>query len=262
MECKCLARFVRGITGLLLALTSLTATSAQTALPEGFAYLRDIDPSIRQDIRYAGPHNFIGRPIAGYTAAECVLTKQTAHALSQVQSDAARRGLTLIVWDCYRPERAVKQFVSWTEASGDVRMKAEFYPLVDKARLIALGYIAARSAHSRGRAVDLGLAPLSLAAPPPWRDTEPLLPCTAPKGARFEDGAVDLGTGFDCFDPHAHFRARNVTETARANRVLLREAMARGGFEAYDSEWWHFGLVHQPSPDRSFDFSILPRASP
>ncbi|MGB7222251.1 MAG: peptidase M15, partial [Bradyrhizobium sp.] len=44
---------------------------AGSALPKGFVYLRDIDPAIVQDIRYAGYHNFVGRPIRGYLAPEC-----------------------------------------------------------------------------------------------------------------------------------------------------------------------------------------------
>jgi zinc D-Ala-D-Ala dipeptidase len=58
---------------------------AGPALPEGFVYLRDIDPTIVQDIRYAGSHNFVGRPIRGYLAAECnVVSKKSATVIGKL----------------------------------------------------------------------------------------------------------------------------------------------------------------------------------
>ena len=240
-----------------LSCVAFVPALAVESLPQGFAYLRDIDATVRQDMRYAGAHNFIGRPIAGYSAPECVLTERAARALAEVQAALAPRGYALIVWDCYRPVRAVTEFVRWTQEP-DARMKVEFYPRADKTRLVALGYIAARSTHSGGSAVDIGLVPLSLTAPPSWSGA-PLVPCTAPKGVRFNDGAVDLGTGFDCFDERAHFGQAGIGAPARANRVLLRDAMVRYGFVPYDREWWHFRLADQPFPGRAFDFPIPPR---
>lgn len=235
------------------------AAAAQSRLPAGFVYLRDVARTIRQDIRYAGPHNFIGRTIDGYDAPECVLTSEAAHALVRVQNSLRRSGLALIVWDCYRPARAVADFLRWTN-DADARMKVEFYPDTEKNKLVALGYIAARSTHSRGSTVDLGLVPLSLAAaPPPWSGKGPLAPCTAGKGDRTEDGTVDLGTGFDCFDARAHFAFQDIGAAARANRTLLRSAMVRQGFVPYDREWWHFRLAREPYPNRVFDFPIPPR---
>ncbi len=243
----------------LLALTSLAAAQAANGgLPVGFVYLRDLAPTIRQDIRYAGMHNFIGRPVEGYEAPECVLTAAAAQALVRVQNALARSGLALIVWDCYRPARAVADFLRWM-SDADSRMKVEFYPETEKGQLVALGYIAARSTHSRGSTVDLGLVPAGLAAPPPWNGNVPLTPCTGPKGDRTEDGTVDLGTGFDCFDARAHFAFQDIGAAARANRAILRDAMVRQGFVPYDREWWHFRLAHEPYPNRVFDFPIPPR---
>jgi D-alanyl-D-alanine dipeptidase len=237
------------------------AAAAEPGLPDGFVYLRDVDPSIRQDIRYAGSHNFLGRPADGYGAAECVLTDAAAQAIRRVQAGLGLRGHALIVWDCYRPARAVADFVRWM-GDPDSRMKGEFYPRTSKTQLVALGYIAARSGHSSGSTVDLGLIPLGRASEPArWTGRGPLKPCTAPKGERFDDGAVDLGTGFDCFDELAHFGSLAVAPTAKANRALLRETMVAAGFAPYDREWWHFRLVDEPFPDRVFDFSIPPRRS-
>ena len=130
--------------------------------------MRDVDPTIIQDIRYAGSHNFVGRPIRGYLAAECILSAAAANALKSLQGMLAEKKLSLIVWDCYRPKRAVADFLQWSRDPAHAEMKAEFYPRTAKASLFALGYIAIRSAHSRGSAVDLGIVPSDiLSAPPP-----------------------------------------------------------------------------------------------
>jgi D-alanyl-D-alanine dipeptidase len=145
--------------GLSILLLLLLLTRAPAAgLPAGFVYLRDIDPGIPQDMRYAGGHNFVGRPIAGYDAAECVLTERAARALVVVQKALAEKQLSLLVWDCYRPARAVADFWRWSQDAADDRMRAEFYPRIDKGKLFALAYIARRSGHSRGSTVDLGIA--------------------------------------------------------------------------------------------------------
>src|ERR1700692_4351013 len=136
-------------------------------LPKGFVYLRDTDPTIVQDIRYAGSHNFVGRPIAGYRAAECILSDRAATALKTVQRMLAEKKLSLIVWDCYRPKRAGDDFWQWSKDPAHAEMKAEFYPRTDKQRLFALGYLATRSPHSRGSTVDLGLVPISFSLSPP-----------------------------------------------------------------------------------------------
>src|ERR1700743_730127 len=188
------------IRGLVLMMTMLASPAlAGSALPRGFVYLRDIDPTIVQDIRYAGSHNFVGRPIKGYRAAECILTERAATALKTVQEMLAEKKLSLIVWDCYRPKRAVDDFLQWSKDPTHAEMKAEFYPRTDKQKLFALGYLALRSAHSRGSTVDLGIVPMGAPLPKP-DSAPPLKACMSPKGERFEDGTIDLGTGYDCLD--------------------------------------------------------------
>jgi zinc D-Ala-D-Ala dipeptidase len=236
--------------------------AAAKKLPKGFVYLADIDPGIRQDIRYAGLHNFVGRPVQGYLANECVLTEKAAHALSQVQAELAAKKLSLIVWDCYRPARAVSEFIAWSKTSRDIRMKAEFFPNTNKSQLFALGYLASRSAHSRGSTVDLGIVPADLPALPAYDPTAPLKPCTAAKAERFEDGTIDLGTGHDCLDPLASPSSPDVTAEATSNRKLLQQSMRRFGFKPYSREWWHFELADEPFPQQSFDFPIVARSSP
>jgi D-alanyl-D-alanine dipeptidase len=236
--------------------------AAAAELPGGFVYLADVDSGIRQDIRYAGSHNFIGRPVDGYLANTCVLTERAARALKEVQAELAARKLSLIVWDCYRPARAVRDFLAWSRKPQEARMKSEFFPGTDKARLFVLGYLASRSPHSRGSTVDLGIVPNDSPRPPAYDPAAPPKSCTAPKGERFEDGTIDFGTGHDCLDPLAGTASPNVSREAASNRRLLQVLMRRFGFRSYWREWWHFELVDEPFPQRSFDFPIVARPSP
>jgi D-alanyl-D-alanine dipeptidase len=232
---------------------------ADATLAAGFVYLRDIDGSILQDIRYAGPHNFVGRPIDGYAAAECILTESAARALAAVQAELAPGKLSLVVWDCYRPTRAVADFLRWSRNPADDRMKREFFPGTDKSKLFSLGYLATHSAHSRGSTVDLGIVPKGLSGVPDYSPDNALLPCTARKGERFEDGTIDLGSGYDCLDAVAGTSSPAAGRPARDNRQMLRARMEGAGFRPYAKEWWHFELVNEPFPRQSFDFPISPR---
>ena len=243
-----------------LALTMLllpVAAWAGAALPRGFVYLRDVDPSIVQDIRYAGSHNFVGRPIKGYLAAECILSEPAANALKSVQKKLVAKDLSLIVWDCYRPKRAVDDFLRWSRDPARTGMKTEFYPSTDKQSLFALGYLAARSAHSRGSTVDLGIVPSAFSIAPQPGPPPSLKPCTAPRDERFEDGTIDFGTGYDCLDVLGGTSNSRVGAVASANRQMLKAAMREAGFRPYFREWWHFELVNEPF-NNGFDFEVSP----
>jgi D-alanyl-D-alanine dipeptidase len=245
---------MRTCLALIATMLSLPAL-AGPALPKGFVYLRDTDPTIVQDIRYAGSHNFVGRPIGGYLAPECVLSASAANALRAVQGMLAEQKLSLIVWDCYRPQRAVDDFLRWSRDPAHAEMKAEFYPRTDKQKLFALGYLATRSAHSRGSTVDLGIVPSGFAPPSP-AVVPALKACTLPKGERFEDGTIDLGTGYDCLDAAGSTSSPLVGATALRNRQLLKSAMMKAGFRPYAREWWHFELANEPF-HRGFDFEVV-----
>jgi D-alanyl-D-alanine dipeptidase len=248
------SRLIRA--GLVLSTLLLTTpVLAGAVLPKGFVYLRDIDPTIVQDIRYAGSHNFVGRPIKGYLAAECILSAPAARALAMVQKKMAGKQLSLIVWDCYRPKRAVADFWQWSRDPAQSAMKAEFYPRTDKSKLFALGYVAIRSSHSRGGTVDLGIVPRGVSSAPPPDSSQPLKACTLPKGERFEDGTIDLGTGPDCLDVLASTSSARVSAAARANRQMLRSMVREAGFRSYAREWWHFEFVDQPFT-AGFDFDV------
>jgi D-alanyl-D-alanine dipeptidase len=238
----------------------LAATPATAAdIPEDFVYLHDTDPTIQQDMRYAGADNFTGRPVPGYDAGECVLVRQAAEALKAVQADVKTKGLSLKVYDCYRPKQAVGAFVAWAKALDDPNSKAVHYPSLDKAELFPQGYIATVSGHSRGATMDLTLVPLDTnsGASPPVEHA--LGACTAPPADREVDTSIDMGTGFDCFDVKANTEASGLTPEERDNRKMLVDVMARHGFKNYDKEWWHYTLENEPFPDTVFDFPIKPR---
>jgi D-alanyl-D-alanine dipeptidase len=253
-----MSRSIRAGLGLIIMMLAAPAL-AGAALPKGFVYLRDIDPAIVQDIRYAGSHNFVGRPVTGYLAAECILSAPAANAVAAAQKILAGKNLSLIVWDCYRPKRAVADFLRWSRDPAHAEMKAEFYPRTGKQQLFAQGYLAARSAHSRGSTVDLGIVPAGSSSAPPPDSAQPLKACTAPKGERFEDGTIDFGTGYDCLDPLGNTSNPLVGETAQHNRQTLKSLMKAAGFRSYAREWWHFELVNEPFGGDGFDFEVSPR---
>jgi zinc D-Ala-D-Ala dipeptidase len=249
-----------------LALCAPAAAPAAAAkkprkAPAAFVSLRDVAPSILHDIRYFTRHNFIGRRIHGYRAPLCILTRDAATALARVQDAVVAQGYTLKVYDCYRPQRAVDDFVRWARRLRDRRMKREFYPRVDKSRLFADGYIAERSGHSRGSTLDLTLVELPAREQPRWtRGRFGLVNCFAPYGERFPDNTIDMGTGYDCFDTLAHTLDPRIQGAQRANRLRLKTAMEAAGFTNYENEWWHYTLADEPFPDTFFDFPVSRRA--
>jgi len=234
------------VAGLCLLLTLWCGAVGAQSLPSGLVYLRDVDPGIEQDIRYAGPENFTGRPLPGYEAGECVLREEAARALAQVRADLAVQGLGLRVYDCYRPVRAVRAMAEWA-GNADESARARYFPRVDKRRLIEQGYIAMRSAHSTGLALDLTLVDNHQPAASSFRA------CGAAAA-----GSLDMGTGFDCFDPLSHSSAAGIGDEAGRHRALLSTAMQRRGFIGYPREWWHFAFPRDGAATR-FDVTIRPR---
>ena len=194
-------------------------------------------------MRYAGRDNFLGRPAKGYDAPECILTDQAAAALWEAQRKLATENLTLVVFDCYRPVSAVNDFVAWTRQGRGVDPR--WHPKVNRSQLIAQGYIGRRSAHSRGSTVDVALAPLDKALTAPDPD------CGAAGAA-----TLDFGTGFDCFDPKTRTAAKGLSAQAESNREKLVALMQAAGFRNYAGEWWHFSLIGEPFPKKSFDFPV------
>jgi D-alanyl-D-alanine dipeptidase len=222
--------------GALLAGAVLAASSVGAAEPEGpapgFVDAAAIVPGLVVDMRYHGRHNFVGRPIAGYDAPVCLLSMAAAEALARVQARLRPQGLGLKVFDCYRPARAVADFVQWARDPHDQRRKAAHYPKLGKSELFARGYIAEKSGHSRGSTVDVTLVDLATGR------------------------ELDMGTAYDWFGPEAWPTARSPKAEARAHRLALQLAMIETGFTPYPQEWWHFTLANEPFAAQYFDFPI------
>jgi D-alanyl-D-alanine dipeptidase len=240
---------------LLLLVTAASAAYAQSALPPGFVYLRDVDPSIAQDIRYATRDNFTGRPLPGHDAAECVLIRAAANALKQVQADLAASGLGLKVYDCYRPARATRAMVQW--AYDGRTENRRFHPALPKPALLS-GYIAGHSRHASGTTVDLTLVELSRTSAPAFDPRASYGACNGPVAQRSPESGLDMGTGYDCFDPMSHTNSAAISPEQRARRQRLVEAMRKRGFRNYPNEWWHFTLNGEGSAP-PYDLPIRPR---
>lgn len=200
--------------------------------PSGFVVLADFVPSIIQEIRYHSSYNFIGERIDGYEEPCALLTIEAARALKSVSNELLVQGYRLKVFDAYRPACAVKHFVLWGIEDTDIRMKPYFYPELEKQELFKKGYIAGKSSHSRGSAVDLTLLDMKTGK------------------------ELDMGSPFDLFSPLSHPDCREITDEQYKNRMTLQSAMIRGGFEPIFCEWWHFMLKDEPYPDTYFEFPV------
>lgn len=247
------------LTGWLAVLAPLAAQQPRrqpAALPNGFVYLADVEPTIRQDLRYATADNFVGRRIAGYEAAECILTRQAAEALARVQAELQPTH-ALKVFDCYRPVRAVSDFVAWSRAEDEPGRKTDHFPTIDKRDLFRRGFIATVSAHSRGSAVDVAI--VSLVDPPEQAASDTRRPCRPlPPDPENGDWELDFGTSFDCFHEASATAHPALSAVARANRDRLVGLMTAAGFRNYTREWWHFSLAVEPF-QRTFDFPVSAR---
>jgi zinc D-Ala-D-Ala dipeptidase len=240
-----------------LAIAAGVAEACAQTLPGGFVFLRDVDPSIIQDIRYAGSNNFMGRPLAGYDAAECIVKRDVGLALKSIQRELAPQKLSLKMLDCYRPARAVHDMVVWAQNGRETAAERRYNPAFSKAELFRLGYIAEHSGHSTGAAVDLTLVDLTTDNSSRVVPGKEYADCTAPAVARAPEGSVDMGTSYDCSDIKAHTASVSITPAQRRWRNLLVASMAKQGFVNYAKEWWHFSLPG--AGGRAYDFPIAPR---
>lgn len=200
-------------------------------LPEGFVYLDEAVSGVRWDAKYAGSDNFTGAPVDGYAGNRVACSKAMAKALEKARDLAAEKGLSLLVWDAARPQRAVDRFVAWSQQPEDGKTRREHYPNLKKTQLFREGYIARRSGHTRGAAVDLTLVD-SNGTP------------------------LDMGGGFDLMDEKSHHGAKGLSKAQRENRNMLKALMAEAGLKSYEAEWWHYSLEDEPFPGQYFDFII------
>lgn len=208
--------------------------------------LQSFIPDIEQDIRYAGSNNFLGRPVVGYDAAQCWLSRPAVHALVGVQKTLEMRGLALKVFDCYRPQAAVDDFVQWGQDLQDQAQKPDYYPDVPKSELFARGYIAEKSGHSRASTVDLTLIV-----------TRPELARTVLQGDLVQGQEVPMGTPFDWFGEASHTDSRAQPLPIQHNRRWLKTVMERHGWINLPEEWWHYTLKYEPYPQTYFNLPVL-----
>ncbi|MBY0378901.1 MAG: M15 family metallopeptidase [Burkholderiales bacterium] len=223
--------------------------------PTNFVNIKKIIPQIELDMRYYTAHNFVGRRIVGYKAPVCLLTLPAAMALKTVENKLLPFGMTLKVYDCYRPQMAVNDFANWATQINNISMRKEFYPTVDKKNLFKDGYILYRSGHTRGSTMDLTIVPLNSKIPI-YNPNVKQIACTAPQDQRTPDNSLDFGTGYDCFSEASHPDYQQLTSQQKANRLLLQTLMKQAGFKGLDTEWWHFTLINELYPDTYFNFPV------
>lgn len=218
--------------------TETATETAQTAVtPEmdssDFVLLTDVVPDAILEIRYYSTYNFVGDRIDGYEQPIALLTKEAAEALKNASDELKEKGYRLKIYDAYRPQKAVTNFMNWAKDVDDTRMKEYFYPELDKSVLFDQGYIAEKSGHSRGSTVDLTLFDMNT------------------------EKELDMGGTFDYFGEMSHPDYKDgITEEQYNNRMILREAMMNNGFKPLEEEWWHFTLNEEPYPDTYFQFPV------
>jgi D-alanyl-D-alanine dipeptidase len=201
-------------------------------LPKGFVYLGDVDASVQKELRYYSDNNFIGKKIDGYKNNCVIITEQAAHQLQKVQTQLLKEGLSLKVFDAYRPQEAVDHFVKWAKVLSDTLMKQEYYPKVPKSQLFNQGYIASKSGHTRGSTVDLTIVDVKTGK------------------------ELDMGSPYDFFGVQSHPHHSNLSKEQIENRMLLRKMMLDNNFKPYENEWWHFTLRNEPFRNTYFNFPV------
>lgn len=217
---------------LLFSILFLSITIYSQKLPEGFVYLSEVDNTIQTELRYITKNNFIGKPIDGYLKTTVIISSKAANALKEVQRVLQKKGLSLKIFDAYRPQTAVNHFVKWARVLGDTLMKKEYYPRVPKSELFKQGYIASKSGHTRGSTVDLTLVDIKTGK------------------------ELDMGSPYDFFGVESHPFYKNISSEQKKNRLYLRKIMLEHNFKPYNSEWWHFTLRDEPFPKTYFSFPI------
>jgi D-alanyl-D-alanine dipeptidase len=232
------------------------ACNVSDKMPDAFVDIQKVIPEVILDIRYYSPHNFVGERVDGYLAPKCFLTKDATQALSNVRKDLAPYSLSLKIYDCYRPQRAVDHFVRWAKEAENTKTMREFYPTIDKRNLFKDGYIDSKSGHSRGSTVDLTIVPSPAPGQANYIPGQKLSECHLPAEKRFGDNSIDMGTGFDCFHELSNTANANIGRQQKINRLLLKSLMEKHGFRNYDKEWWHYTLKNEPYPDTYFNFVI------
>ena len=213
-----------------IALVPVSFADTISTDKSNFQKVSDVVYDAAYDIRYYSGNNFTGHRINGYKSPVAYMTKDSLKALSIAAEDLRKQGYRLLIWDTYRPQKAVDDFVEWINNPNNEGDKT-FYPKLEKSQLLEGQYIMAKSGHSRGSTVDLTIIK--------------------------KDGSfVDMGGTFDLFSEISHPDYKKLTKEQKKNRKILHDAMIKAGFKGIDSEWWHYTLKDEPYKDTYFDFDV------
>lgn len=222
-------------------------------LPGDFVFVTDIDPSIMESVRYATDQNFLGKRVEGYDLPKIIMTRAAAVQLKAINTELKGMGYTLVIYDAYRPQRAVDHFIRWADDANDEITKQFYYPTLGKQDLFN-GYLSKKSAHSRGSAVDVSiietgkkLIPIKISK----RQLE-----SGEEISFLDDGTIDMGASFDLLHEASHHDSELINREQLERRNLLRSVMKKHGFKEYRREWWHYTLENEPYPDRYFGFVV------
>ncbi|MGO3155730.1 MAG: M15 family metallopeptidase [Mesonia sp.] len=224
---------MKKIIGFLCGILCGWGAMAQTdGIPPDFSYITDSLPLVVLEIRYAGTHNFTGKPVNGYEQPQAILSKPALIQLKKAYQYFLKKGYTFKFFDAYRPQTAVNHFRIWARDPSDTLMKKEFYPKLQKKDLFKLGYISTQSGHSRGSTLDLTLIDLKTGA------------------------ELDMGSPYDFFGTISHHNTQKINEAQKQNRLLLKQGMRKFWFIAYPKEWWHYTLYNESFRNTYFDFPV------
>lgn len=224
-------------------------------LPQGFVYLDRIDPTIVQTVMYYGNRNFVGERITGYKSPKIILTGEAAFGLRNVQEGIRNDNYSLVVYDGYRPTKAVEHFIRWSNDSGESKMKDFFHPYISRKDIFELGYLAVKSAHCRGSTVDVSIIQLGKEV-----DADPKLIKRQLKDGRsiyyWQDNTVDMYSSVDLIDVVSWPNSTLIEEEYQNRRNYLHSKMESHHFRQSLLEWWHFTLIDEPFRGTYFNFDI------
>jgi D-alanyl-D-alanine dipeptidase len=222
--------------------------------PDEFVYLSKFAPNIQQSVRYATENNFLGRPAKGYMAEEIMLTSKAAERLVFVQNALLQDGYELVIYDGYRPQKAVENFYEWSGDDADQSEKEIYYPYIDKGRLFDIGFISRKSSHTRGSTVDLTIIKAGQSVKPIEIKQREL--SDGSYIPFLDDGTIDMGSSFDLFHEVSYHDTDLINSIYTENRAILKDIMIAHGFVPYSKEWWHYSMKDEIFPDSYFDFDI------
>uniref|UniRef100_A0A914DH91 D-Ala-D-Ala dipeptidase n=1 Tax=Acrobeloides nanus TaxID=290746 RepID=A0A914DH91_9BILA len=223
-------------------------------LPEDFVYLKEINPNIIADLQFLLHENFVGSRIKGYHSNEVILTRPAAEALSKAQEQCEIDGYSLVVYDAYRPLKAVNFITEWIKDPYDDFQKKKYYPNISKHDIFELGFFSKKSGHSRGSTVDITIIKLGNHVKRSRWFSRKLL--NDKEILYRDDDTIDMGTGYNLLDKASYHNSKLVSHEYVERRSYLKKIMNLHGFYDYHDEWWHYTLVDEPFPNSYFDFNV------